>query len=337
MSRSFDDGLDALKALAEPTRLRLLALLRHGDLSVKDLTSLLGQSQPRLSRHLKLLSDAGWITRFPEGAWVYYRMHEDAPLRLVWDAVHRLFGEDNLILLDDAERLARLKQDQQEKAQAFFQAHAASWDAVRADLVPEGDIEAKILESLGKARVQNFLDIGTGTGRLLVLLESLYQQGVGIDPSHAMLQVARATLAEHAIGHAQVRHGDGLALGLPRDSQDLVALHQVMHFFDDPRPMLAEARRVLAPSARLLIVDFAPHKLETLRAEHQHRRLGFEGGEVVRWLEALDLAVSEPIRLENEAGSTGAALPVHIWMARDRRVVADPIDLNTITTSPAFA
>lgn len=337
MPRSFDTSLDVLKALAEPTRLRLLALLRHGDLSVKDLTSLLGQSQPRLSRHLKLLSDAGWITRFPEGAWVYYRMHEDAPLRLVWEAVHRLFGMDNPILLDDAERLARLKQDQQEKAQAFFQAHAASWDALRADLVPEGEIETGILDLLGRQRVHNFLDIGTGTGRLLVLLKELYSQGVGIDPSHAMLQVARATLAEHAIGHAQVRHGDGLALGLPRDSQDLVALHQVMHFFDDPRPLLAEARRVLAPSGRLLIVDFAPHKVEALRADHQHRRLGFEGSEVSRWLDALDLAVGAPIRLENSAGSTGAALPVHIWLAHDKRVIADSLDLITHPTPSAFA
>lgn len=337
MPRSFEDGLDALKVLAEPTRLRLLALLRHGDLSVKDLTSLLGQSQPRLSRHLKLLSDTGWITRFPEGAWVYYRMHEDAELRMVWEAVQCLFGANNRVLLDDAERLARLKQEQQAKAQAFFQAHAASWDAVRANLVPDGEIEAEILKLLSTERVHNFLDIGTGTGRLLVLLERLYSQGIGIDPSHAMLQVARATLAEHAIGHAQVRHGDGLALGLPRDSQDLVALHQVMHFFDDPRPLLAEARRVLAPSGRLLIVDFAPHKVEALRSEHQHRRLGFEGREVVRWLETLDLAVGDPIRLENKPGSASAALPVHIWVARDKRTLADPLDVNTITTPSAFA
>lgn len=337
MPRSFDDGLDALKALAEPTRLRLLALLRHGDLSVKDLTSLLGQSQPRLSRHLKLLCDAGWITRFPEGAWVYYRVHEDVSLRSIWEAVHTLFGEDNPVLRDDAERLARLKQEQQERAQDFFQANAASWDAVRADLVPDGEIEARMLELLGNQRVHSFLDVGTGTGRLLVLLEGLYQQGVGIDPSHAMLQVARANLAEHGIAHGQVRHGDGMALGLPRDSQDLVALHQVMHFFDDPRPLLVEARRVLAPSGRLMIVDFAPHKVEMLRSEHQHRRLGFEGSEVVRWLEALDLDVSAPVRLENKAGSNGAALPVHIWIAKDKRVLADPIDLDIPAPSSAFA
>jgi ubiquinone/menaquinone biosynthesis C-methylase UbiE/DNA-binding transcriptional ArsR family regulator len=259
VTRPFETSIETLKSLAEPTRLRLLALLRHGDLSVKDLTSLLGQSQPRLSRHLKLLSDAGWIVRFPEGAWVYYRIAEDAELRAVWEAVFALVGLDNDVLRDDAERLTRLKAEQSAHAQAFFQAHAARWDALRADLVPDGDVESAIVQALGTARVERLLDVGTGTGRMLVLLRDLYVSAIGIDPTHAMLQVARATLAEHAIDHAQVRHGDGMALGLPRDSQDLVTLHQVMHFFDDPRPLLAEARRVLAPSGRLLIVDFAPH------------------------------------------------------------------------------
>ncbi|MGD1888849.1 MAG: ArsR/SmtB family transcription factor, partial [Cohaesibacteraceae bacterium] len=285
--RSFDDTLDALKALAEPTRLRLLALLCQGDLSVKDLTSLLGQSQPRLSRHLKLLTDAGWILRSPEGAWVYYRMAESADLKVVWAAVRGMMGSDDQVLADDAERLQRLKDEQSASAEAFFQEHAARWDALRADLVPEAEVEAAIMAALGKQPVETFLDIGTGTGRLLVLLQELYVAGRGIDPTHAMLQVARSRLADAGGEHAQVRHGDGLALGLPRDSQDLVALHQVMHFFDDPRPMLAEARRVLAPGGRLLIVDFGPHQVEALRSEHRHRRLGFDGEEVGRWLGAL--------------------------------------------------
>jgi SAM-dependent methyltransferase len=270
---SFEAGVDALKALAEPTRVRLMALLQHGDLSVKDLTTVLGQSQPRLSRHLKLLSDAGWITRFPEGAWVYYRLSEDDGFRAMWQAAQALLGDGGR-LRDDADRLARLKGEQQGQAQAFFQTHAARWDALRADLVPEAQIEAVILELAARQKLRHFLDIGTGTGRMLVLLSKLYVSGVGVDPSHAMLQVARASLAEHGIDHAQVRHGDGLALALPRDSQDLVSLHQVMHFFDDPRPLLAEARRMLAPGGRMLVTDFAPHKVESLRQDHQHRRLG---------------------------------------------------------------
>lgn len=334
MARSFDASIETLKALAEPTRLRLLALLQHGDLSVKDLTSLLGQSQPRLSRHLKLLSDAGWIARFPEGAWVYYRIAEDAGLHAVWDAASALIGLEDAVLRDDADRLARLKADQSAKARAFFQEHAARWDALRADLVPDGDVEAAILKALGKARVDRFLDVGTGTGRMLVLLRDLYASAIGVDPTHAMLQVARATLAESAIDHAQVRHGDGLALGMPRDSQDLVTLHQVMHFFDDPRPLLAEARRVLAPSGRLLIVDFAPHTVEALRSQHQHRRLGFDGGEVGRWLEALDLRVEAPILLNNSKRNAGPTLPVHVWLAHDTRLLVDP---PSVATPVAFA
>jgi ArsR family transcriptional regulator len=334
VTRSFDASIETLKALAEPTRLRLLALLQHGDLSVKDLTSLLGQSQPRLSRHLKLLSDAGWIERFPEGAWVYYRIAEDAALRAVWDATSALVGPENSVLRDDAERLSRLKAEQSAQAQAFFQEHAARWDALRADLVPDNDVEEAIVDALGRERVDRLLDIGTGTGRMLVLLRDLYASAIGVDPTHAMLQVARATLAENAIDHAQVRHGDGLALGMPRDSQDLVTLHQVMHFFDDPRPLLAEARRVLSPSGRLLIVDFAPHGVEALRSQHQHRRLGFDGEEVGRWLEALDLRVDPPILLNNTTRNAGPTLPVYIWLAHDTRLLVDP---PSVATPVAFA
>ncbi|MBV6658571.1 MAG: class I SAM-dependent methyltransferase, partial [Devosiaceae bacterium] len=193
---------------------------------------------------------------------------------------------------------------------------------------PEEQVEEAIRAGLGRQRVSRFLDVGTGTGRLLVLLQDLYAKAVGIDPSPAMLKMARASLAEHRIDHAQVRQGDGLALSMPKDSQDLVALHQVMHFFDDPRPLLAEVRRVLAPSGRLLIVDFAPHALERLRTDHQHRRLGFDVSEVTRWLEALDLELVsaerlDPARAQAKTGAADTRLPVHVWIARDRRVLAD--------------
>ncbi|MEM6711083.1 MAG: metalloregulator ArsR/SmtB family transcription factor [Pseudomonadota bacterium] len=324
--RSFGASVEALKALAEPTRLRLVALLRQGDLSVKDLTIVLGQSQPRLSRHLKLLSDARWITRFPEGAWVYYRISDDALLSGLCDAAFSLVDIEDPVLADDVARLNRLKEQQRSGAEAFFQENAARWDAVQADLVPDGQVEAAILKALGSSRADRLLDIGTGTGRMLVLLQDFYANAIGIDLTHAMLQVARATLASEGVDHAQVRHGDGLALGLPAESQDLVTLHQVMHFFDDPKPLLAEAKRVLAPGGRFMIVDFGPHTIEALRAQHQHRRLGFDADEVVRWLEALDLVVEPPVTLSNVADAAGKAkelLPVHIWLARDPRVLVD--------------
>ncbi len=329
MPDAFELGIERLKALAEPTRLRLLALLRQGDLSVKDLTSLLGQSQPRLSRHLKLLADAGWIERFPEGAWVYYRMAEDSDLNAIWETVSHSIGLADGVLLDDAERLARLKAEQSQRATAFFQSNAAQWDALRADLVPDVDVEAAIVEALGTERVGSLLDIGTGTGRMLVLLREIYAQAIGIDPTHAMLQVARANLASHGVDHAQVRHGDGLALSLPRDSQDLVTIHQVMHFFDDPRPMLSEARRVLAPGGRLLIVDFASHGIEALRSKHQHRRLGFDGAEVARWLEALDLQMDKVTTLKAPSDQRDESLSVHLWLARDQRALLDAPGVET--------
>ncbi|MEM8628014.1 MAG: metalloregulator ArsR/SmtB family transcription factor [Pseudomonadota bacterium] len=323
MADSFDIGIDRLKAMAEPTRLRLLALLQGGDLSVKDLTTILGQSQPRLSRHLKLLTDAGWITRYPEGAWVYYRLSDATDIRDLWQATYAHLGKGSDVLAQDQDRLVRLKEEQRQRAQSFFDDHAARWDALRADLVPEADVEASILKVLGKARVDSFLDIGTGTGRMLVLLADLYRQATGIDPSPAMLKVARSTLIEHGINHAQVRQGDGHALGIPAQSQDLVALHQVMHFFDDPRPMLAEVCRVLAPGGRLLIVDFAPHGVERLRSDHQHRRLGFDADEVSRWLSALGLSV-EPVKtLGRDQSTHHQQLPVHIWVARDPRALVD--------------
>lgn len=329
--RSFDQSLDLLKALAEPTRLRLVALLCRGDLSVKDLTSLLGQSQPRLSRHLKLLTDAGWIVRSPEGAWVYYRMSESADLNVVWAAVRAMMRSDDRQLAEDAERLQRLKQAQSASAEAFFQEHAVRWDALRADLVPEAQVEAAILDALGTRRVDRFLDVGTGTGRMLVLLQALYASGLGIDTTHAMLQVARSRLADAGVGHAQVRHGDGLALGLPRDSQDLVSLHQVMHFFDDPRALLAEAARVLAPGGRLLIVDFGPHQVEALRSEYRHRRLGFDGEEVGRWLKTLGLHVGAPIELRGGTAAGRHELPVMLWLAHDpRRQVDAPLPVSDL-------
>lgn len=320
---SFHTGIESLKAVAEPTRFRLLALLEHGDLSVKDLTTILGQSQPRLSRHLKLLTDAGWITRFPEGAWVYYRLADGSAVRSVWQALRAHVGEGDAVLGEDAARLERLKADQKARAQAFFQDHAARWDSLRKALVPEADVEAAIVAALGTERVDSFLDVGTGTGRMLVLLADLYARGIGIDTSHAMLQVARAAVAEHGLEHAQMRHGDMLTMGLPRDSQDLVALHQVMHFFDDPRGLLAEARRVLAPGGRMLVVDFAPHAMESLRTDHQHRRLGFAGEEVARWLEAMDLHVEPVLRLGDGRASEAGLLTVNLWLARDRRVRFD--------------
>ncbi|MEM1289302.1 MAG: metalloregulator ArsR/SmtB family transcription factor [Pseudomonadota bacterium] len=327
----FSRGVETLKAVAEPTRLRLLALLEVGDLSVKDLTTVLGQSQPRLSRHLKLLTDAGWITRSPEGSWVYYRLTDRSDVRGLWSSIVELMVPHTDVLSRDLARLNALKAEQQDHATAFFAEQAARWDSLRSVLVPEDRVEKAILSVLGTERVERFLDIGTGTGRMLALLSDLYAGGLGIDTTPAMLQAARANLQRLGLAHAQVRQGDALTLELAKDSQDLIALHQVMHFFDDPRPVLEEVQRVLAPSGRLLIVDFASHSEERLRTEHRHRRLGFDADEVNRWLTALGLCVRETVRLDL-AEENGLA--INLWLAQDTRV---QVDAPRIQTDALFA
>lgn len=317
---SFDDLVDVLRSAGEPTRLRLLALLAGGEATVKDLTDVLAQSQPRVSRHLKLLTEAGLIERLPEGAWAYYRLAEEGPASATARALlARLDGGDP-VLLADRRRLEAIKQAHAEEAQRYFASNAASWDRLRSLHVAEAAVEAAIREAIGSRTVQSLLDIGTGTGRMLTLLADRYVRAVGIDASHDMLSVARANLAAAGIDHAHVRQGDVTALAVGSGQFDLVVVHQVLHYLDDPARALREAARAVAPGGRLLVVDFAPHGLEFLRAEHAHRRLGFGHEQMAAWIEAAGLDLPLVRDLPPPAGRDGEGLTVTLWLARDRRI-----------------
>lgn len=327
-------GLDALvstlKAAGESTRLRILALLAEGDLTVKDLTTILGQSQPRISRHLKLLVEAGLVLRFPEGAWAYYRLAEPA--------LHGGLASSLLAALDfsdsplerDRARCEAVKRAHAEAAANYFAANAGSWDRLRSLHVSEAAVEAAMREAVGDRPFGSLLDIGTGTGRILELFQDLYGSAVGIDPSQPMLAVARANLERAGIASAQVRQGDVYSLTMAADRFDLVTIHQVLHFLDDPGRAVGEAARMLRPGGRLLIVDFAPHDLEFLRAEHAHRRLGFAHDQVRGWFEDAGL---ETLRIVDLAAPDGApqALTVTLWLAKDPRIlVAGTTRLETV-------
>src|SRR5882724_152074 len=283
-------GIAALRAAGEGTRLRVLSLLGEGELTVKDLTAILGQSQPRISRHLKLLTEAGLVDRHPEGAWVFYRLAEDAAARQLGKDLVGAVDPSDAILSRDRERLAEIKREHADLARRYFAENAGDWDTIRALHVAEGEVESAMLAAIGDRRFDSFLDLGTGTGRLLELLAPLYRRGVGIDASTDMLAVARANLDRTGVGNAQVRLGDIYHLPFPRDSFDLITVHQVLHYLDDPGRALGEAARVLRPGGRLLIVDFAPHELEFLRERHAHRRLGFAREAIRQWIEAPGLA-----------------------------------------------
>lgn len=280
-----------LKAAGEATRLRILALLTEGELSVKDFTAILGQSQPRVSRHLKLLADAGLIVRNPEGAWAYYRLADGGTGRSLLDWLNGQLAFDQPDLRDDRKKLDAVRAQRQAEADAWFAGVARSWDRLRSLHAPDSAVEEAILAaSQGKADL--LLDLGTGTGRMLELLANRYEHGIGIDSSREMLAVARSKLSASAITHAQVRMGDIQALSDFARSADRIVLHQVLHYFDDPGAALASAARCLKPGGAMLVIDFAPHELEFLRTEQAHRRLGMSGAQMEVWAENAHLRVS---------------------------------------------
>ena len=317
MGSSVGRLVSQLKAAGDETRVRLLALLQHGERTVKELTEVLGQSQPRISRHLKVLTEAGLVSRSPEGSWVYYRLADEQAGREVVTGILKGVDAGDATLRRDGDRLASLKRQNREAAERYFAEHAQRWDAIRSLHVPEQEVEAAILARAGEGPFRALLDIGTGTGRMLELFAPYYERALGVDLSPAMLAVARANLDRAGVGHARVRIGDVANLPVPRDSFDLVVIHQVLHFLEDPGLAIAEAAGALAPGGRLLIIDFAPHDLEHLRETQAHRRLGFAGAQMQQWVAAAGLVLEAAEDLVPPAGSGG--LTVTIWTARDRR------------------
>jgi ubiquinone/menaquinone biosynthesis C-methylase UbiE/DNA-binding transcriptional ArsR family regulator len=318
---SFDDLNMALKAAGETTRLRVLALLAEAELTVSDLTEILRQSQPRISRHLRLLAEAGLVERFREGSWAFFRMADRAAAA---DAVRMLLARldpADTIVVRDRERLAAVRAARAAAAQAYFGAHAVEWDRIRQLHVADAAVEAAIVETLERP-FRSLLDLGTGTGRMLELFGPHIERGLGIDLSLEMLAIARSRLERASLRHCSVRQGDIYDLALPRDSFDVVLVHQVLHFLDDGARAIGEAARMLRPGGRLLVVDFAPHDLEFLREEQAHRRLGFAADTVSQWMTTAGLDV---VTHRTLAPDGDGMIAVSLWLACDRRrAVAEP-------------
>jgi ubiquinone/menaquinone biosynthesis C-methylase UbiE len=320
----FDPLNAALKAAGEETRLRVLALLAEAELTVSDLTDILRQSQPRISRHLRLLAEAGLVDRYREGTWAFFRLAEHGGGAAVARALlDRLDPNDSTITRDRA-RLASVRQARRAAAQSYFRAHAAEWDRIRKLHTPDEAVESAIQAALAGRPFNVLLDLGTGTGRMLELFGPQIERGLGIDLSLDMLQFARDRLDRAGLKNCSVRQGDLYDLPLANDSFDVVILHQVLHFLDDGGRAIQEAARVLRPGGRLLVVDFAPHEEEILREKYAHRRLGFAPETVTQWMRASGL---EPVMHRSLAPESGSAvkIAVSLWLARDARVlVASP-------------
>ncbi|MEO4042556.1 metalloregulator ArsR/SmtB family transcription factor [Hoeflea sp. CAU 1731] len=325
---SLDRTVDVLKAAGEPTRMRLLALMLEGDLTVTDMTEILGQSQPRISRHLKLLGEAGLVERYQEGAWAYFRLASEGLAGELARQVIQSVSPADALLQRDGERLEAVKAARAARAQEYFSRNAASWDELRSLHVSDEQVEAALVELVGSTPFDSMLDLGTGTGRILQLFSGLYRRGIGVDASRDMLAVARAHIDREGVSHASVRHADILNLPLDRDSFDLVTIHQVLHFLQNPEDAIVEAARMLAPGGRMIVVDFAPHELDVLQKEHAHVRLGFASDVMSGWLKDAGLTVEKTVGL-TPGKNSGEKLTVTIWLARDPRLlIADDAALS---------
>jgi len=313
-----DTVLEALRGAAEGTRLRILRVLAGGELTVSELTQVLAQSQPRISRHLKLLVDAGLVERRREGSWAFFRLaREGFPARLAVFTLEAMDG-DAPDLRRDAERLDRVRRRRAEAAEAYFRENASEWDRLRALHASEDAVEEAardLLAPVNGKRFAHLLDLGTGTGWMLSVLADRAETMTGFDVNADMLALARARLEEGSVpAHAELRQGDILALPEEDGVADAAVIHQVLHFLTDPGAALVEAARVLAPGGRLLVVDFARHDLEFLREQHAHRRLGFEREEIDALAGAAGLAPLDwrEIPAPETMGEEG--LTVSLWL-----------------------
>ena len=313
MSLSADQTVEALRAAGEPTRLRVLSLLAGEELSVMEMSRILDQSQPRVSRHLKLMTDAGLIERFPDGARVYYRLSHDAQARRLIDTVLDILAEDAGEA--DHRRLDEVRRDREEAAVTYFEQVAPQWDRLRSLYISETAVEAALEKAVGPGPFERVVDLGTGSGRMLTLFGKKAKMSVGLDLSQNMLNIARTNVTKAGLDKVELRHGDIFATRLPAASADLVIVHQVLHYLSDPSAAVAEAARLVSRNGRLVIIDFAPHDFEHMREAHQHRRLGFADSEINGWLLDGGLTPSAPIALPHDA----EGLTVTIWTA-ERRV-----------------
>jgi len=305
--------LAGLRAAAEATRIRILYVLSHGEFNVSELTQVLGQSQPRVSRHLKLMSEAGLINRYKEGNWVLFRLSDQELGAALARAIVNLLPGSDEELSRDLTRIEDIRTRRQELASEYFRNNAKRWEELRSLHVSEQDVEQAMLKLAGVQPIELHLDLGTGTGSVLRSFANLARQSIGIDQSREMLAISRINLAD--CRSVQLRQVDIYALPFSDSSSDFITIHQVLHYLDDPQRALQEATRVLSPGGRLLIVEFAPHELEQLREEHAHRRLGIASDQLQAWLARAGTVIKRHEVLPPPGIKGGTGLTVSLWLA----------------------
>ncbi len=314
--------LDLFRALADFTRLRIVHLLGEMELAVGEIAQVVGQSQPRVSRHVRILVDAGIVERRKEGSWVFLTLARAPAVQALTTCLAAIPPSDGELLWRRADltRLAAVRADRAAAAERYFAVHAEQWDAIRSLHAPEAEVEAAMQAMLADAPIGSLIDIGTGTGRMVALFGPSAERVTAIDRNADMLRLARAKLDESLAAKSRLEIGDFCDLPLAAASQDTAVLHQVLHYAPAPDRVIGEAARVLRHGGRLLIADFAPHDRETLRTEAAHARLGFSDEQIAGWFAQAGL-VHE--RVETLGGG---ALTVKLWLGRRRGGAVIPLE-----------
>ncbi|MGI9616485.1 MAG: ArsR/SmtB family transcription factor [Acidimicrobiales bacterium] len=311
--------IHSMKAAGEPTRLRILLVLERSELTVSEICRILGQSQPRISRHLKLLCEAGLLSRHAEGTNAFYRHAPEPYAKQFLSAVRPLIDLDAAVVQADQNELARIRADRSELAARSLVKITRESELLDGRKVPSSEVEQTMLEAVGAEPIDTLLDVGTGTGRVLELFAPRIEAGLGIELSREMLNLARTRLDEAGLDHCTVRSGNAYSLDISAGSVELAVLHHVLHYLDEPARAVDQAARTVANTGQLLIVDFVAHKFEELRSHHAHRRLGFTDGEVTEWCAAAGMSVVDARHLAppNDLGAPeNELLTVSIWVAR---------------------
>src|SRR5512133_3174193 len=276
--------LDTLKALADPCRLRLTAVLLAGEFTVQELTRILEMGQSRISRHLKILCEAGVLAVKHQGTWSYYRAGEDSNF---FSAMRPVF-ERELEKLPERSRdlaaVAEVLEGRRRRSQEFFDRHARQWDDLARTLLPVPAYRQRLLDQVPEGAT--LLEIGVGTGGLLTELAARARQVIGVDHSPAMLEEARRRLTAAGIGGIDLRLGEMSHLPLPDAAVECVVANMVLHHAAEPVAVLREVRRVLKTGGVLLLADLARHEREAAREQLADQWLGFEEPELISWLKA---------------------------------------------------
>ena len=289
-----DSLASILKTLGHPDRLRILALLSHGDFTVSEIKQVLGLSQPRVTQYINTLEGVGILQRHKEGSWVFSRLRrQNAAIWAIVSVVLSQMPDSDEVLSADLRRLDAIKAARAETADAFFAQAANDQNQLGIEYLPREDIDAEIRSLLGTKPHELLVDLGTGSGRVLNVLSDLFSRGIGIDNSRDMLGVARHSLNKAGLTHMRVQQGDLHNTSLAASSASVVTIHQVLHYLERPDEAIGEAARILSEGGQLIIIDFAAHNFEDFRERFSHRRLGFSDEDITSVLAANGLTLSE--------------------------------------------